>query len=130
MARRGDGAKRLEWSERLERFARSEVTAAAFCQAEGVSLPSFYQWRRKLATPSVCEPAQERRSAGQAPRTFVQLIPTAGTAAIVEIQLPNGARICLPSDDRQLLAAAISAAGQVSGASGQQLALHEGAAAC
>ena len=130
MARGGDSAKRQVWSERLERFARSEMTAAAFCQAEKVSLPSFYQWRRKLTTPNSCEPAQERRSAGQAPRTFVQLIPTAGTAAIVEIQLPNGARISLPSDDRQLLVAVITAAGQVPGAGDKQSALHEDAAAC
>jgi hypothetical protein len=106
------------------------MTAAAFCQAEKVSLPSFYQWRRKLTTPNSCEPAQERRSAGQAPRTFVQLIPTAGTAAIVEIQLPNGARISLPSDDRQLLVAVITAAGQVPVAGDKQSALHGDAAAC
>jgi len=48
MARSVDGAKRRAWSERLRRFERCELTVAAFCEAEGVSTPSFYQWRRRL----------------------------------------------------------------------------------
>jgi len=35
--------------DRLERFYRSGQTVAQFRQLEGVSQPSFYQWKKKLA---------------------------------------------------------------------------------
>jgi len=52
MTRSVDGAKRRAWSERLRRFERCELTLAAFCEAEGVSTPSFYQWRRRQTDPA------------------------------------------------------------------------------
>ena len=36
------------WQERLRRFDRSQMTVAQFCRSEGVSQPSFYQWKKKL----------------------------------------------------------------------------------
>ena len=41
--------RRQVWAERLRRYSQSGLTVAAFCDQERVSLPSFYQWRRKLA---------------------------------------------------------------------------------
>jgi transposase-like protein len=38
----------LLWSRRMQRFERSDLTVAAFCQSEGVSQASYYYWRRKL----------------------------------------------------------------------------------
>jgi hypothetical protein len=103
MARWSDTGKRREWSERLKRFARWDGTVAEFCDAERVSVPSFYQWKRKLAAP-------------ETPRTFIPVQLASATSAAsttVEIELPNGTRIRLPASDRQLLTAAITAAGQV-----------------
>jgi hypothetical protein len=37
-----------EWTERFERFHRSQVTLAQFCRDEGVSMQSFYQWRKRV----------------------------------------------------------------------------------
>ena len=37
------------WAQRLGRYRRSSLTVRAFCQAENVSVPSFYQWKKKLA---------------------------------------------------------------------------------
>ncbi|QDU89340.1 hypothetical protein Pla175_27290 [Pirellulimonas nuda] len=51
---RSTGPERAElWRERLTRHSRSEQSTADFCLAEGVSVASFYAWRRKLgpATP-------------------------------------------------------------------------------
>ena len=49
----GSSARKLaEWRGRLARFRDFEGTVAAFCAAERVSAPSFYQWRRKLAAGS------------------------------------------------------------------------------
>ncbi len=36
------------WQERLRRFDRSQMTVAQFCLNEGVSQPSYYQWKKKL----------------------------------------------------------------------------------
>ena len=38
----------LQWRERLDRFDQSELTVAGFCEQEGCSTASFYQWRRRL----------------------------------------------------------------------------------
>ena len=41
-------ANRQAWIQRLERFQQANQSVAQFCQTEGVSIPSFYQWRQKL----------------------------------------------------------------------------------
>jgi transposase len=40
--------RELHWRTVLARWRRSELSVRAFCQAEGVSEPTFYLWRRKL----------------------------------------------------------------------------------
>lgn len=41
------------WRERLERFStRGSQTVAEFCQAEGVSVASLYQWKRRVDLPA------------------------------------------------------------------------------
>lgn len=40
------------WEERLQRFECSQSTVAQFCSDEGVSQPSYYQWRRRLRGPA------------------------------------------------------------------------------
>jgi hypothetical protein len=41
------------WAERLARFVAAGQTVTAFCADEGVSVPSFYTWKRKLADVAV-----------------------------------------------------------------------------
>jgi hypothetical protein len=41
-----------QWQERLERWQRLQCTVGEFCRREGVSQPSFYHWRRRLASGS------------------------------------------------------------------------------
>jgi hypothetical protein len=48
MARGPNPIKVQEWTERLARFRKSKLSVAQFCDAEGVSTPSFYHWQRKL----------------------------------------------------------------------------------
>ena len=53
MMARGSKAEKVNaWSERLERFQRSDLTVARFCEAEGVSQAAFYAWRKRLANRS------------------------------------------------------------------------------
>ena len=70
-----------QWRERLSRFEQANLSAAAFCASEGVSLPSFYSWRRRL------RPAPPADPAGGPHLVPVRLAP----AAPVELVLPSGA---------------------------------------
>lgn len=47
--RRGSNPRKVDqWSKRLLRFRYANATVAQFCQDEGVSVSSFYHWKRKL----------------------------------------------------------------------------------
>ena len=43
-----DLAKEFSWRRTMQRHARSGKSVRAFCQAEGVSEPSFHYWRQVL----------------------------------------------------------------------------------
>ena len=43
-----------QWRELMERYRKSDLTQADFCEREGLSLTSFHKWRDKLqATASL-----------------------------------------------------------------------------
>jgi transposase len=84
-APRSRAATRAAWAERLARFPGSGLSPSQFCAAEGVSLPSFYSWKRRLAAEAI-DPAVEQ---GPGPRLLpVRLQPQ---GAPVEVALPSGA---------------------------------------
>lgn len=49
MGRVASVGKVEEWVRRLARYEAAHETVARFCQREGVSVPSFYAWKKKLA---------------------------------------------------------------------------------
>lgn len=36
------------WQRRLADYCRTKQTVAAFCRSEGVSVPSFYSWKKRF----------------------------------------------------------------------------------
>jgi hypothetical protein len=86
-------AARLAWAQRLARFPGSGLSPAQFCAAEGVSLPSFYAWKRRLAAPEL-DPAAAPRAPAAGPRLLPVRLPAA--AALAELVLPGGAVLRLP----------------------------------
>lgn len=77
--RRNREATRQLWSGRLARFSAAEQSVAAFCATEGVSVNSFFYWKRRLAAPSV-------------PDGGPLFLPVRVTpASPVEVVLPSGA---------------------------------------
>lgn len=48
MGRHVDPGKHCAWSERIRRRRESGLTVAEFCEWEGVSVGSFYNWQKKL----------------------------------------------------------------------------------
>jgi transposase-like protein len=110
-------ARRDIWAERLRRFSESGLTVAAFCQREGVSAPSFYQWRRKLDGERGRRTRQTQKNARRSP-AFVPVHITGNPRGAVrprriEIRLPNGVQVWLPGDDPEVLAAGIAVAAKL-----------------
>ena len=88
-------ATRVIWAERLHRFANSGLSPAAFCAHEGVSLPSFYSWKRRLAAEN-SDAAETACGQDHQPRLLpVRLQPP---SVPVEVVLPNGAVLRLRPD--------------------------------
>ena len=100
MARRSDARKDAKWRKRLERFTRSGLSVARFCDGERVSVASFYYWRKKLG-----EMASRRRTRSR-PGVFRQVAVVPAPPAMIPdtlaevpassriaIQLPCGTRI-------------------------------------
>ena len=81
------------WTERFDRFRTADMTVAQFCHAEGVSLASYYYWRKKLD-------GQERVARKNSPDVMRQFVPVAladrsqgGPATVMAVELPGGIRI-------------------------------------
>lgn len=114
MSRAADWSKRQVWQQRLQRFEQCELTVAAFCQAEGVSVASFQQWRRVLGH----RPAARRYARPTATKSRQAFLPVEIVgAATIEIHLPNGARLTVPAGDLAALEAAVAAVGRLPAAS-------------
>ena len=100
--------KAAVWRERLRRYEREAVTVAEFCQREGVSVPSFYQWRKRLAKASAGR--RQMRSSprqGSAAAPAFQQVMLAGSG-VVAIELPSGVRMELPAHQVQLVRAVVA----------------------
>ena len=82
-------ANRQAWIQRLERFKQVHQTVAQFCQDEGVSVPSFYQWRQKLQ-PKPKPPVPAKFLPVQFPP-----VPAAQPATVLSLDLPGGIRLRL-----------------------------------
>ena len=97
-----------QWAAWVGEQRESELNVAEFCDWIGVSTTSFYRWRQQLATkgmPSARrEPEAQRLSAmkrSMSPSS--ELVPlTVLTSPVVEIDLPCGAVVRVPNEDRSL----------------------------
>ena len=105
-----------QWRQRLDRFAESDLTIAEYCQAEGYSTASFYQWRRKLADndrPRTPRFVPVKVEASDLPEQY---------PGSIEVDLPGGARITIPAgsalpDCRNLIQAVVDATAGLSNTS-------------
>lgn len=100
--------KAAVWGERLRRYGRAGLAVAEFCRREGVSVPSFYQWRRRLAEPSpVARSTRSPRRPGSDASPAFQQVMLAGVG-VVAIELPSGVRVELPADRLPLVRAVVA----------------------
>jgi hypothetical protein len=101
MARRPDPELRHWWRDLLESFdVDTECSSVAeFCRLHDVSTASFYNWRRRLSAEGELRPVSFDTPA------FVPIELTQHSAdqQLVQVHLPGGVRIEVPTDARTLL---------------------------
>lgn len=103
MIRASDREKRAVWQTRLREFDRGNLTVVEFCRRAGVSVPSFYLWRRKLKPAAAGSKARDQ----VAPAVSFLPVEIAGGGS-VEVLLPGGVRVLVPSHDQESLRTVIS----------------------
>lgn len=89
MSRSSNPHRLALWQERLTRYAAMDQTVAEFCRDEGVSTPSFYQWKKKLG---------KQKLARQTPPPFVPLTLSNAHQPVATLTLPGGAELDLPAE--------------------------------
>ena len=75
-------AKAEYWQGLLDQFQQSGQTVQAFCTEKGLSVPSFYQWKRRLRGDAAAE-------SGIVPVKFLPA-PLRAVSESVQIVTPNG----------------------------------------
>jgi hypothetical protein len=113
LTRRPSESKEQLWRETLRRFADSGQSVRAFCIAQGVSEPSFYFWKRRLARrqPTLPAPALVPvRIAQLCPQAEAGHVRASGLGSVhTEIVLANGHRLRLRGPvDQAALASVLS----------------------
>jgi len=111
MPRLSDPTRVQLWTERLERFRHSGLTASQFCSQESINPSSFYQWKKKLAAPE----DQSLASLPVAPKFVSVQVKQTRQAGIAILRLPAELSLELPLSLQQgaiteLIAACIQAA--------------------
>jgi transposase len=91
---RSRAATRQAWAERLARFPHAGLSPAQFCAHEGVSLPSFYAWKRRLTAQALDAATAPAPAGDPVPRLLPVRLPPPGAAP--ELVLPGGAVLRLP----------------------------------
>ncbi len=115
MGRKRNQSAEAAWHDRLARFGKSRLTVREFCRQEGVSDPSFYQWRKRLSKGQHGRKGDGRGggSGSRKPQPFVPVkVSPQGIAAsstFAEVELPNGIRIRVPVLHAEALRIAIAA---------------------
>jgi len=117
MGREPDLAKLAVWRGRLRECEQGAETVAAFCGRLGVSLATYYHWRQKVLLltkeTSTAEKSTAARiqSRGAVPAlSFLPVEITGGARSVIEVLLPNGARVLIPGGEHEALRIAIAAA--------------------
>ncbi len=110
MSVRSNPLKTREWTDRFVRFENANQTVVEFCQSEGISQPSFYQWRKKLGIPKrsiIPQPkpttvAAKRLTGRNNFRPVALTIPHAQQG--LKVRLPGGVELELGNDPEVILA--------------------------
>jgi hypothetical protein len=88
----------------LRRYANSGVTVAKFCASEGVSVPSFYHWRKKLSV----EPSSGDKLRASAKSPVFRPVTMIAASPALSVQLSHGTRVELATSDLNVIRAVVA----------------------
>jgi hypothetical protein len=104
MAGGSDARKVRLWRDRFRRYAKSAVTVEAFCSGEGVSVPTFYLWRKKLfPTRSAARSDQPRSFRPVIVTPDPQAAPRAPGRCALSVRLPGGVELDVPAGNLEVI---------------------------
>lgn len=103
MARVTGGSSAAAWRRRFRRYSRSGLTVTRFCSKEGVSVPSFYAWRRKLSAHA----SNGASSAGETSPPAFRAVSLIGTAPVMSARLPGGIELEVSVADLEVVRAVL-----------------------
>ena len=93
MGKRQSGQEETEfWKLVVESYQKSGMTVQQFCQQEGLSASSFYNWRKKLSTDN--DDSNIEESSGRSAFMEIGEIPCSPSA--LKITFPAG--ICIHAE--------------------------------
>jgi len=81
------------WQMALETFKSSGLSVRQFCTKEGLSEPSFYSWRKKLAGDGSEQEDQRKPE----PSAFIEVAMPQNTPAAIELLLTSGNTLRIPA---------------------------------
>ncbi len=85
-------SRRQVWAERLNRYHACSQTVKDFCQAENVSVPSFYKWKKKLADAEAADPpAFVPVNLADQPGSDLELVLPGGATLKLSVQMSDAA---------------------------------------
>lgn len=105
--------REAQWRKRIEEQSRSGLSVRAFCRHEGITEPSFYDWRRRLGQSARAGVAPSGEGASVAP-AFARVVMAMNEEpnprlSRIEIECRGGRVIRVgPGFDRATLIEALS----------------------
>lgn len=90
-----------QWRAWFVEFEQTDLTVARFCESIGVSVQSYYKWRRKLKSLDGSA-AQTDSNTGFVPVVLQTSFANHHSAGLLEIELPCGAIARVPNDTGSL----------------------------
>jgi hypothetical protein len=92
--------RRQFWQMAIETWQDSGMSVGKFCEAEGLSEWSFYNWRKKLAGDC----SRRAKQTATSPPTFIEVAMPKSDHAALELVLSSGhtLRIGSTADNRTL----------------------------
>ena len=103
-------SKQEYWRKLFAEQVNSRLSVVQFCKLRGVSKPSFYAWRQKLAESSSLGKLEPPAFAQVAVLPHMLVDGNANSSSPITIQMPNDVRIEVPPGaDRRLLREVLAA---------------------
>jgi len=81
------------WQMAIETWRTSGMSVRQFCTKEGLSEPSFYLWRKKLAGDDSERDNQDKAESS----TFIEVAMPQNNSAVIELLLTSGNTLRIPA---------------------------------